>query len=57
MGCGTGLCGKELKKYNFKNIHGVDVSQNMLDQAQPKGVYSSLTKYKLGQQNYLEHFP
>ena len=30
-GCGTGLVGKELKKYGFNNLTGVDFSQDMLD--------------------------
>ena len=30
-GCGTGLVGKELKKYGYTNLTGVDFSQSMLD--------------------------
>jgi len=26
FGCGTGLCGQELTKFNFQNIHGIDIS-------------------------------
>ena len=42
-GCGTGLVGLELKKYGFKNFHGADLSQTLLDTV-PKAVsYTHLT--------------
>jgi len=41
-GCGTGLVGKILSRQNYRNIVGVDFSQEMLDQAIHKGVYQSL---------------
>ena len=34
-GCGTGLVGKELKKYGYRNLTGVDFSQSMLDLIPP----------------------
>ena len=40
-GCGSGLVGSKLKKLGFVNLHGVDFSQNMLDQV-PKGIYNNL---------------
>ena len=40
-GCGSGLVGCELKKLGFVNLHGVDFSQNMLDQV-PKDIYNNL---------------
>ena len=40
-GCGTGLVGEELKKIGFKNIVGVDFSQEMLDLV-PKNLYQRL---------------
>ena len=40
-GCGTGLVGEELKKIGFKNIVGVDFSQEMLDLV-PKDLYQNL---------------
>ena len=40
-GCGTGLVGEELKKIGFKNIVGVDFSQEMLDLV-PKDLYQKL---------------
>lgn len=42
-GCGTGLCGKYLKKYaKFKGLDGVDVSEKMLAQAKEKNLYTNL---------------
>ena len=40
-GCGTGLVGKELKKYGFSNLTGVDFSQSMLDLITP-GIYHTI---------------
>ena len=47
-GCGTGLVGLELKKYGFKNFHGADLSQTLLDTI-PKNLYQKLTKVDLNQ--------
>ena len=47
-GCGTGLVGQELKKYGFKNFHGADLSQTLLDTI-PKNLYQKLTKVDLNQ--------
>ena len=33
MGCGTGLVGKFLAEKGFTNIHGIDLSKNMLAKA------------------------
>ena len=40
-GCGTGLVGKELKKYGYSNLIGVDFSQSMLDLI-PTGIYHTI---------------
>ena len=40
-GCGTGLVGKELKKYGYSNLTGVDFSQSMLDLITP-GIYHTI---------------
>ena len=40
-GCGTGLVGVELKKYNYLNIDGADLSKKLLDLV-PKGYYKKL---------------
>ena len=42
-GCGTGLVGQILYKNNYKNIVGVDFSQEMIDRALKKNVYQSLS--------------
>lgn len=42
-GCGTGLVGQILHKKNYKNIVGVDFSQEMIDRAHKKNVYKSLS--------------
>ena len=47
-GCGTGLVGLELKKYGFKNFHGADLSQTLLDTV-PKNLYQKLQKVDLNQ--------
>ena len=41
LGCGTGLMGRELKKYT-SNIEGVDLSDKMLEIAKEKKVYDKL---------------
>jgi len=48
LGCGTGLIGKYLAPQGFKNIVGVDISPNMLEEASVKGVYSELHEHCLG---------
>ena len=45
-GCGTGLVGQELKKFGFKNFHGADLSQKLLDTV-PKNLYQKLIKVDL----------
>ena len=42
-GCGTGLVGIELKKYDYSNIEGVDFSQSMLDLV-PQNIYQKIEK-------------
>ena len=42
MGWGTGLIGKYLSEKGYKNIDGVDLSNEMLDIAKEKGIYSNL---------------
>ena len=45
-GCGTGLVGIELKKYDYSNIEGVDYSQSMLDLI-PQNIYQKIEKIDL----------
>ena len=47
-GCGTGLVGVELKKHNYKNFHGADLSQKLLDSV-PEKLYQKLIKVDLNQ--------
>jgi len=47
-GCGTGLVGKELKKFGYSNFHGADLSQTLLDSI-PKDLYKKLHKVDLNQ--------
>ena len=47
-GCGTGLVGLELKKFEYKNFHGADLSQKLLDIV-PKNLYQRLAKVDLNQ--------
>ena len=45
-GCGTGLVGLELKKFGFKNFHGADLSQKLLNTI-PSNLYKKLLKTDL----------
>ena len=45
-GCGTGLVGLELKKFGYKNFHGADLSQKLLDTI-PNDLYQKLIKVDL----------
>ena len=47
-GCGTGLVGQQLKKYDYKNFHGADLSQKLLDSI-PENLYQKLIKVDLNQ--------
>ncbi|MFT5116413.1 MAG: SAM-dependent methyltransferase [Parasphingorhabdus sp.] len=42
VGCGTGLVGLELAESGFKTIDGIDISKNMLAEAEKINVYRSL---------------
>jgi len=45
-GCGTGLVGKELKKFHYTNIDGADLSRKLLNLV-PKGIYNKLEQIDL----------
>ena len=45
-GCGTGLVGLQLKKFGYKNFHGADLSQKLLNTI-PDNLYQKLTKVDL----------
>jgi len=53
-GCGTGLVGNILYNKNYKNIVGVDFSQEMLNRALKKNVYQSLSLVDLTQKLHFE---
>lgn len=42
IGCGSGLSGLALKAQGFEILDGTDYSQEMLEQARPKGIYRAL---------------
>ncbi len=48
IGCGTGLLGRELNSYGFKNIQGLDISQKSLDILRDQGIYNTLHLEELG---------
>jgi len=48
IGCGTGLLGKELSSYNFKNLDGIDISEKSLQFAKTFNIYNGLFKTELG---------
>tara|TARA_Y100000389_G_scaffold175766_1_gene186780 strand:- start:351 stop:980 length:630 start_codon:yes stop_codon:yes gene_type:complete len=52
-GCGTGLVGKELNKFGYKNFYGADLSQILLNTI-PKNLYKKLLKIDLNQSIELE---
>ena len=41
-GCGTGLVGKALSEAGYRNLEGLDYSEDMLEQARRKNVYRAL---------------
>jgi L-histidine N-alpha-methyltransferase len=47
-GCGTGAAGEALRGLGFRNLTGVDLSRDMLDQARQKGIYRQLDQADLG---------
>jgi dTDP-4-amino-4,6-dideoxygalactose transaminase/ubiquinone/menaquinone biosynthesis C-methylase UbiE len=48
IGCGTGLLGRELNSYGFKNLQGLDISQKSLDILKDQGIYNALHLEELG---------
>ena len=45
-GCGTGLVGRELKKFGYKYCDGADLSQKLLDLV-PKNLYQKISRADL----------
>ncbi|XP_060704167.1 methyltransferase-like protein 27 isoform X2 [Hemiscyllium ocellatum] len=44
VACGTGLVAKQLQRFGFRNFHGMDGSQEMLELARSKSIYQTLQK-------------
>ncbi len=42
FGCGTGLSGLALRAAGFALLHGTDINEAMIAQAQPRGIYDKL---------------
>ena len=42
VGAGTGLISKYLKKYSSSKLHAIDISKEMLDQAEQKKIMKKL---------------
>lgn len=47
-GAGTGLCGESLAVLGYRNVTGIDLSQDMLEQAVKTKAYRELLQMKLG---------
>lgn len=58
FGCGTGKVGEELKKHlnNSYYLEGIDISPNMLNNAEKKNVYDKLTNIDLTKESYNKKF-
>ena len=58
FGCGTGKIGEELKKQinNEYYLEGIDISTNMLENAENKNVYNKLTCLDLTKESYDEKY-
>ncbi|XP_046864481.1 methyltransferase-like protein 27 isoform X1 [Xenia sp. Carnegie-2017] len=54
LGCGTGLVGEHLYKLGYKNVDGIDISEEMLKLSEAKGVYRSLKKGTMGSDGSVE---
>ncbi|XP_039612895.1 methyltransferase-like protein 27 [Polypterus senegalus] len=48
VACGTGLVVSWLNKMGFRNFHGIDGSEGMLEMAKTKGLYQNLKYCMLG---------
>ncbi len=47
-GAGSGIMGQVLAPHGYRDLVGIDVSQNMLELARRKGVYADLREMELG---------
>ena len=49
-GCGTGLAAENLHILGYRDLVGIDLSNNMLDKARETGVFSDLRRMVMGEQ-------
>lgn len=49
-GAGTGLVGEALGRLGYQDLHAMDISEGMLDQARSKGVYQDFRQMALGEE-------
>ena len=54
VAAGTGLIGVELQKLGYTNLHALDISQEMLNEAKKKNVYKKLICAALNEQQIAE---
>ena len=53
-GAGTGLLGVELKELGYTDVHALDISQEMLNEARKKNVYTKFICASLNDQRIPE---
>ncbi|CAA6804364.1 MAG: Methyltransferase type 11 domain protein (Fragment) [uncultured Thiotrichaceae bacterium] len=51
-GCGTGLVGQVLAQHGYRDVTGIDISQDMLEQAEATGHYQQVKAQDLSQTPY-----
>lgn len=49
-GAGTGLVGEALGRLGYQDLHAIDISEGMLEQARRKGVYRDFRQMALGEE-------
>ena len=54
VAAGTGLIGLELHKMGYTNLHALDSSQKMLNEARKKGIYAQFFCLPIDDQRILE---
>ena len=54
VAAGTGLIGLELHKMGYTNLHALDSSQKMLNEARKKGIYTQFFCLPIDDQRILE---
>lgn len=57
VGCGTGLVGQALARAGYVDVHGLDISREMLEVAEQKQCYTRLSRYDLLTDPDVEQYP